>query len=138
MNPLVVEVPADSDRVPISFDTLPRKMAEPVILADCFYKVICRGFAKWLHPRRNLRPALRMAPRRTAVSAAMFAPCVGDVLCAAARRPTKNSAPPRQKISIQSGFFFDAMDLGVEKNEGGLAEKIPSSYQNKKFQPSKT
>jgi hypothetical protein len=24
------------------------------------------------------------------------------------------------------------MDLGVEKNEGGLAEKIPSSYQTKK------
>jgi hypothetical protein len=126
----------------ISVDTLQRKMAEPVILADCFYQVICRRFAKWLHPRRNLRPAppqwLRMAPRRTAVSAAMFAPCVGDVLRDAARRPTKNSAPPRQKISIQSGFFFDAMDLGVEKNEGGLAEKIPSSYQTKKFQPSKT
>jgi len=34
---LVVEVPADADRMAISFDTLPRKMAEPVILADCFY-----------------------------------------------------------------------------------------------------
>jgi hypothetical protein len=29
------------------------------------------------------------------------------------------------------------MDLGVEKNEGGLAEKIPSSYQTKKISASK-
>jgi hypothetical protein len=126
----------------ISVDTLQRKMAEPVILADCFYQVICRGFAKWLHPRRNLRPAppqwLRMALRRTAVSAAMVAPCVGDVLRVAARPPRKIQRSRDKKISIQNRFFFDAMDLGVEKNEGGLAEKIPSSYQTKKFQPSKT
>jgi hypothetical protein len=29
--------------------------------------------------------------------------------------------------------FFDTMDLGVEKNEGGFAEKIPSNYQTKKY-----
>jgi hypothetical protein len=127
VNPLVVEVPADAYQMAISFDTLPRKMAEPVILADCFYQVICRGFAKLLHPRRNLRPAppqwLRMAPRRTAVSAAMFAPCVGDVLRAAARRPTKNSAPPRQKISIQSGFFQCDGFWSRNKAMGALRKK---------------
>jgi len=63
----------------------------------------------------------------------MVAPCVGDVLRAAARPPTKNSAQPRQKNFNPEQIFFDAMDLGAKKNEGGLAEKIPSSYQTKNF-----
>lgn len=127
----------------ISFDTLPRKMAEPVILADCFYQVICRGFAKWLHPRRNLRTApplwLRMAPRRTAVSAAMFAPCVGDVLRAAARPPhEKLSAADTKKFQSRTDFF-DAMDLGVEKKREGHCGKNTKQLSNQKiFHPSKT
>ena len=121
----------------ISVDTLQRKMAEPVILADCFYKVICRGFAKWLHPRRNLRPApplwLRMALRRTAVSAAMVAPCVGDVLRAAARRPTKNSVPPRQKNFNPEWIFSIRWILESKKTRGALRKKYQATTKLKKI-----
>jgi hypothetical protein len=115
----------------ISVDTLPRKMAEPVILADCFYQVICRGFAKWLHLRRNLRPAppqwLRMAPRRDAVSAAMVAPCVGDVLRVAETK----------KFSIQSVIFRCDGSWSRKKTRGALRKKYQAAIEPKNFSPLK-
>lgn len=53
VNLWVVEVPTDAHRMVISADTLCRdKMPDPLILADCFEKVICRVSAKLIHLRR--------------------------------------------------------------------------------------
>jgi hypothetical protein len=62
----------------------------------------------------------------------MFAPCVGDVLRAAARPPTKNSAQPRQKNFNPGLIFSMRWILESKKNEGGLAEKTASKWQTKK------
>jgi hypothetical protein len=47
--------------------------------------------------------------------------------CASPLGPPRKIQRSRDKKFQSRTDFFDAMDLGVEKNEGGLAEKIPSS-----------
>jgi hypothetical protein len=53
------------------------------------------------------------------------------------RHPQKISAAETKKFQSRTENF-DAMALGAEINEGGLAEKTASNYQTKKISPRKS